>query len=264
MTKVHKGANIGLMNQVEDLNEIKRSERSSRYPAILLDFAIDVIREARKFGRDTNDIHIAGKGKPKGGAYIRKRASLGYYGLIEGRGGLLRITDLAESILYPQNEEEKLSSVRTAFLTPVLFNNLYQDIEKNVPLNIDILGNIIVRKYGISPAAQQEFLSTFIKSGIFADLIQYAEGKKDEIILKTFNEVVEKDKTIISQKEEIDSKENKALLNANQDYQIVELQLENGGKAKIAISGKMTKTDARKLQAQVNILANIFDDNNAG
>jgi len=240
--------------------EVKKVDRSSRYPSIGLASAIKFIQEARTFGRKTSDVHIAGKGSPKGGAYIRKRAALGYYGLLEGRGQNLYISDLAESILFPQSEEERLSSVRNAFLTPDLFNHLYQETEKNVAIDLDVLGNIVVRQYGITPAAKEEFITVFIKSGIYAEVVAYSDETKSSIILIDNHSTEEiKEKEGYKGAVKIDKKKEEF---GSSELQTVELSLTQG-QAKIIVPAKITALDVKKLKAQIDVLATDFDDNDA-
>lgn len=168
----------------EVINEVKKApgERSVRFPSINLQFAIDVVKEARKFGKTITNNHLAGKGKPQGGGFVRKRAALGYYGLIDGRGEKIRITDLSESIIYSTSEEERKFALKKAFINPEIFNKLYKETEKNSVIDLEVLGNILVRQYGIAASSVKDFLSVFIKSGMLAGLIEYSSKDKRSIL----------------------------------------------------------------------------------
>lgn len=241
--------------------------RSPRFPSISLDYAIEVVKGASKFGQSISNIHIAGTGATSGGAFNRKRASLGYYGLVEGRdGNNLHITDLAMRIINPLSDEEKMQAIQEAFLHPDLFKRLYETTQKGVPVQINILGNILIRQYSIQASGKNEFLSTFIKSGIFAHLINYCDKSKTEIRLLSQNVEAESiPKTSINedQNKVIPNKTNTVPYDtfSSQDSQtqVVELSLDNG-QAKLIVPNKLTVTDAKKLKAQINILANIFNN----
>lgn len=228
-------------------------EKSPRYPSIELDFAIKVVAEARKFGTSITDAHIAGKGKPTGGAFRSKKASLGYYGLVSGHGSSVEITELASKILFPKDELEKNSAIKQAFLSPVLFKKLYDATSKGQSIDISVLGNILVRDYGIKPSSKNEFLNTFIKSGIFAGLLKYAGESKTEITLMP---VGQEETSLSSQTtSEVTQVEEKI----SSDYDSVELTLTHG-KGKIIVPKELTEIDVKKLRAQINLFGNIFEE----
>lgn len=227
------------------------SAKSSRFPSITLDYAVKVVEEARKFGKDVTDTYIAGGKSVKSGAFIRKKASLGYYGLISGRGEKLQVTELAEKIVYPSNDSEKIESLKRAFLSPPLFNRLFSTMEKGVPIKLDILGNVVVREYGIQPAAREEFLSTFVKSGIYAQVLRYSNDSKDEIIVSAVEEPSNKTQSSQEKTENPVGDEN--------ELQSAEIFLSEG-KARIFVPKKLSQDDAKKLKIQINTFANIFDD----
>lgn len=246
--------------------KIISSVKSSRYPSIELDYAIKVVSEARKFGKEITESHIAGSGKGsvKSGAFRRKKASLGYYGLIAGREGRLQITELAEKVVNPIDEEEKERSIKEAFLSPELFKKLYDSIEKNVSIKVDMLGNLLIRQYGIQPAARNEFLSTFINSGIYAGLIRYnsmetkteivfleQEKKRDKNPADLLNPFEFFGHTPSSPKEDPSEK-------PKMEFLTVEIGLTNGT-ARIQVPKELTELDSKKLKAQIDVLAGTFD-----
>lgn len=241
-----------------EIEEVKSKKiiyhKSSRFPSIELDYAVKVVTEARKAGKTITDTALAGKGSVNSGAYRRKKASLGYYGLINQKDRAILITPLAERIMYYSSLDDKKKALKEAFLKPELFSVLFNRFEKGVTLQIEVLGNILIREYGIQPTARSEFLSTFIKSGIYVDLITYNVDNKDEIILKNMDEVSESDEVYDDQKESL-------LLplesNGNVDeYQSAELIL-SSGKAKIMVPKVMTRDDVKRLKAQILILGNM-------
>lgn len=236
-----------------------KTERSSRFPSITLEYAVKVIAEARVFGREINDSHLAGKGVPKGGAFGRKKASLGYYGLLEGRGNSYRITDLAESIIFPSNETERIDALRKSFLFPELFHHLYDATQKNIPIDVDILGNVVVRNYKVSPNAKDEFLSNFIKSGIIAELVEYTDNKK-AIILREKPGATENtgelfEEVLPTEKKQL--QEIPPMYNAEPELegQVLDIKLEKG-KGKFILPNDISINDATKIKALIDVLVN--------
>lgn len=234
------------------------SGRSARFPAYTLATAIETVRGARKFGKTVTDAQLAGDGSVRSGAFIRKKASLGYYGLIAGRSADVHFTDLAEAIIYPKSGEEQ-NAIREAFLTPEIFKKLYATTTKNIPVALSAFGNILIRDYGIQPAVKNTFLSIFIKSGEFAGLIKYSDDTKSDIIFLDDSEDSEKE----NDESTGNPKELTPFFSYEQitspELQTVELILTNG-KAKIIVPKELTSVDAKKLKAQIDILANIFPE----
>ncbi|MEK7450560.1 MAG: hypothetical protein AAB662_01310 [Patescibacteria group bacterium] len=189
------------MNSLKEVKNLRKRNRSSRYPSLSLEYAVKVIEEARKFGKNVTSANLGGTGA-KSGAYIRKKASLGYYGLLSGTGDNLQITDLADKIVYAKSEEEKANSLRQAFLSPDLFSTICQKIEKNTPINLEVLGNVFIRDYGIQPSAKKALLQNFVSSGIFANVIKYSgENKRDIIFSDNDKGKEEKTSVIMSQQD---------------------------------------------------------------
>ena len=225
------------------------TNKNPRFPGINLDYAIKVINEARKFGRNVSSSHIAGKLSPKSGAFLRKKASLGYFGLITGRGDNLTITDLAEKIIYPKNEIEKATSIKEAFLMPEIFSNLYKTLEKNNVISLQTLGNVVLRQYKMTENGKNQFLSIFVNSGIFSGLIQYSDKANNEIIL-----IPDSPKEDM-QVEFVPETNNRLLEN----LQSTELNLSKG-KAIITVPAELSVEDVKKLKLQIDIFASILSD----
>lgn len=248
-----------MTNLPDPKNRKPSSGRSARFPAYTLDTAIETVREARKFGKTVTDAQLAGNGSVKSGAFIRKKAALGYYGLIAGRSADVHLTDLAEAILYPKQGEEQ-KAIREAFLAPEIFKKLYSTATKNIPIALSAFGNILIRDYNIQPSVKNSFLSIFIKSGALAGLIKYSDDTKSDIIFLDENENKEIDKD-----DELSdsSKELTPVYAYDQitspELQTVELILTNG-KAKIVVPKDLTLVDVKRLKMQISLLANIIED----
>jgi hypothetical protein len=243
-------------------NQTIITKKGTRFPGRLLSSVIEDMRDIRGFGRNVTDHHIAGDGSTISGSFLKKKAALGYFGLISKQDDHYQITDLAEKILYPSSEEEKQEAIIAAFLSPTLYKQLYDSVEKNQPIKVELLGNVIVREYGVSAASRNECVSIFIKSGIFASLIAYVEGTKHEVIFKPIpvRKSILNDNTNINQVHFVEKKveEIKPQLQTNGEHQLVEIKLTNGI-AKISVPSVLSPEDTKKLQLQITILANIVD-----
>lgn len=243
------------MKPEEQLNKQSRISKDSRYPSVELSYAIKVVEEARKFGRNITNSHLAGGGSVSSGAFRQKKASLGYYGLISGRENNIQITDNAEAILNPINDTEREEAIKKAFLTPDIFKKIYESVEKNKPIPLTTLGSLVIREYGIPVTAKDDFLSTLIKAGIFAKLVEYSDDKSEIIFLPS---IVDTNSKAIEPANSTDENFNIETTPLRESH-MVELALDEGKKARLIVPNDLTDNDKKKLMAQMKLLIGIFD-----
>jgi len=247
----------------EDQNqqkELSQKNKSSKYPFIVLEDAISMVQQARAYGKSVTDAQLSGKQSSLSGSFIRKKASLGYYGLIEGKKNSMEISSLAEKIISPLGVEEKKEAIKEAFLKPNLFKQIFEKVEPGTPLDLEILGNLIVRTYGIQLSAKKHFLDVFIKSGIFAGLMEYADNNsKVKFIKDNHDEPVSQDNSLMKTKDtSILEPEIEDVFIEKEELQTVSLTL-SSGTAKIVVPKQLSEIDVKKLIAQINILGGIFE-----
>ncbi len=244
--------------------------RSAPYPYVSLKTAIDTITLARQFGEDLTDDHLAGTGSKASGGYLRKRASLSYYGLVNKNGEIYNLTDLAKRIIFHSSEDEKNEALKEAFLRPDIFNKMFAATQKDIPISVELLGNISIRTYGIQPSVKDHFLSTFIKSGIYVGLIRYKESDKSFIILqdrqvsKVENNPVEEE--LLDQPQFVLSTEMRPpSKHMNEVVQLDEGQFDeykvslSQGTARLFLPKNMDIKDSKKLKALIDVATGIYD-----
>jgi|GEM_PF-4984850 len=146
------------------------------FPKYTLGGTIKVIEDASKHGRNFSRdafaaFGIKGGASPRSGAFLMRLAALTDFGLItQSKGGVI-LTDLAWKIAHPESEEERQASIQESFLKSDVFSAIYNSSQKNVPLNIDAVGNMAIRQYNINPKYKEDFLRNLIASGGDAGLI---------------------------------------------------------------------------------------------
>lgn len=243
---------------------MKTKNKSSRYPFIDLEEAISIVVNARKFGKAVTDAQLAGNQSIKSGSFIRKKASLGYYGLIEGNKENMTISNLAEKIISPLGEEEKKISIRDAFLKPQLFRSIYDTVQSELPIELDYLGNMSTRTWGVQPKAKNHFLRVFTKSGLYAGIIEYISG--DESRIKFIKNHTEENNGIQGKignnliTETKKSQEIRELFDEKDDVQTVTLSL-SGGMGNITVpSSGLDQADIKKLIAQIYVFENVSNE----
>jgi len=110
-------------------------------PVIPLSKCIALIRQAStilKTGVTRENLAQAWGLSANSGWFNQQIAALRLYGLVEGRGKL-RLTSLAERLLYPVGDEELLEAKRDAWLNVEIIRLLYERLEGEIPENDGLL-----------------------------------------------------------------------------------------------------------------------------
>src|SRR5207302_517705 len=161
-------------------------------------------------------------------------------------------------------EQEKEKAIIKAFLTPLTFYDLYNQLEKNLPISIHLIRNKAIRGIGITPTGINNFIKSFIGSGIFAKLIEYSSDSKQEIRLldqTSFNSTESTTlKPIAIQKKENNNQETFEVFDTffgkskkiDEQTQTATLLLSNG-KATIQVPKNITEKDKQRLKAQIDV-----------
>ena len=199
---------------------------------------VEILEKARKAGKTINKQILAnastltGTGSAASGIFNHKLAALRHFNLIEGGNNSLTFTPLADRILSKDK-----NSLKIAFLAPDSFLNMYGLVEKNTPLSTDLLEQVANLQVGISEVGKARFVKNFIKSGIYADLIQYSLRSKNEIL-------------ILDEDTPAHTEEQPAL--PASDLQKAELKTSKG-RAVLIVPEELTKEDKTRLKSQIDL-----------
>jgi hypothetical protein len=107
------------------------------YPELKVDDAIKSVKIFKeKLNGTTNSLDalagLWGHKSSKSGTFLTKLADLRKYGLITGRGEL-KLTSLAEAIIYPQNESELSKNLKEMIFNVELWRTLYERLGGKMP-----------------------------------------------------------------------------------------------------------------------------------
>lgn len=236
----------------------KRGPKGIRYPGLSLESAVGVVSEARKVGKSVSKGTIAeigrsdAKGSTKSGAFMTKLAALVHYGLAEVNDSEVAFTPLADEIVLPKGDEEKRTAISRAFLSPQPFKELYEKLERNVPISRDLLGNVAVRDIGVSSPGRDTFLKNFINSGVYASVLSLNSEDGSVSILGR----VEVQHGRGNEAEKIAEEVGEPAANSI-GYLVVERKLSHG-KAILKLPEEMTNEDIKRLKT----LMDAYSDHN--
>jgi hypothetical protein len=146
-------------------------KRSKAYPAHPLQDAIGFLRRIdTNLGKNTFPREMLAKALGHGGKSgpaARKVASMCHFGLLDRNKGQYTPSQLGLRLL----QEESPVDLRAAFLTPPLYQEIYDKYratDNRVPA---LLAEILVAEHGISEAAKADADAAFRSSGLYAGVL---------------------------------------------------------------------------------------------
>lgn len=137
--------------------------RSPNYPALSLPEAIarvtNLYRELHTHGAPRENVAKAMGYNTLNGASATAISALNKYGLLEGGGDKLKVSDRALRILHPHSPEEKAEAVREAAREPQLFNELAERFPGGLH-NEGLVRNYLIRA-GFAPSAVPAVIAAY-------------------------------------------------------------------------------------------------------
>lgn len=134
---------------------MEKRHRSPSYPPLSLREAVervDMLYNAIGVHPTSREVMAKGLGYSGiSGASATAIGALNKYGLIEGRGDEVRVSDRAMAILHPHSHEEKAAALKAAATEPELFRELAERFPGRVP-NDELLRNYLIRNKFLPPA----------------------------------------------------------------------------------------------------------------
>ncbi len=152
--------------------------RSPNYPSLSLPEALEKV----KLVYDRQHTHGAPREvvvKSMGynginGASATAISALHKYGLLEGRGDEVRVSDRAMRYLNPMSAEERAEAIRDAAYEPTLFRELSEKFPGRLP-NEDVLRSYLIRN-GFSPSAVSGLILSYRQT---IELVEGSGGAYD-------------------------------------------------------------------------------------
>lgn len=146
--------------------------RSPNYPAFGLREAIDRIAALYKINQQhpaPREVIAKGLGyNSLNGASATAISALNKYGLLEGRGEDLKVSERAMHILFPETKAEKIEALRAAAGEPRLFAELAERFPGGV-VNDELLRNYLLRN-GFAQSAVTNAIQAYRETSEFVAL----------------------------------------------------------------------------------------------
>jgi hypothetical protein len=233
------------------------THRSPNYPAHGLREAIEMVRQVyAKEKRSPSPPEIVAKAlgySSLSGVARVKIASLKQYGLLEGHEQKgLRVSDTAMRLLYPENSLQESDALKTAALSPSLFNTL---LKEKGDASDEAMINFLVSRLSFTEGGAKQaiaaFRDTMKVSGL--DTFGYNEGdtpsqpEAQNMQTETRTTSAMPQSTVSSTSGEVNA-------------WTWTLSMPRSVRAALNITGPVEKRDIARLIKQLNALKDAFDD----
>ncbi|CUB31457.1 hypothetical protein [Bacillus amyloliquefaciens] len=219
-------------------------KRSRGFPRFNLENTLKFAKLIRSYSGDSDiekDLITKALGYKKySGAVGNKIASLKHFGLLERSSGNYKLTQLSKRIIDSMSEKDFQSALRTAFLQPELFAELFNKYSSEGAIP-DNLPEILNAYHEISDNSSEYASRIFIESALFANIIH-----KNKRIIKSNREETFMDKK--------NSTPSEALEQGTIEMQRFDFSLTNGKSAKIIVPGTLIKRDIQIIRKQIETL----------
>lgn len=238
-------------------------DRSSSYPGMTISQALEAVSKLRNsyanhpFSR--GEAAKALNHEATSGTAARKVAAMTQFGLLIREGNAYRVSELAEKILFYENEESKKESIAQAVKNPKIYSALIEKFNKqSLPL---LLNNILISNYGINSKVATMVAKDFalslefaglLKNGVVSDVI----GNDNAVEGELSSEIQPGAKNDIAKNNSIKDPIQASL---SGDVQAANINL-TFGRAQIILPHKMTQKDLDRVKLQIDVLALVVDE----
>lgn len=231
--------------------------RSPNSPAFSLASTLSYADEAYgKLGTSSVDSDTFFKAMGYGGrsgASMSALASLRHFGLAEGRGESVQLSELYLKIAVPLDDSERQQALYEASRMPSIYKELFNEYDPLPPH--DILKSIAIRRYGFSENAAKKFVS------IISDTEEMVQSYKpvEPDIEKAEVELAEVPSVPFVKDAAIFANENVA----SDSTDVLRFKLSSETKAEVLFFGPVSKKAIDRLIKHLEFTAEIYEEDEA-
>lgn len=173
------------------------------------------------------------------GSSMTAISALNKYGLLDGRGDEIKISDRARRILHPETEEERARAIRDAASDPELFSELDERFPGATP-NEELLRNYLLRR-NFSSSAVSQVIRSYRET---KELVEAESHGYDSLVL------IEGPASVQSPQPASDQPRSAAVVPQNRlQNQLVERSIghydfEGGGYIRLSVGGEIATEEA--------------------
>lgn len=238
--------------------------RSPSYPSISLERAVSLVGKVYEGAQRSQvsaetAVQLMGF-KGKSGASLTTLAAVKHFGLIDGRGDALRVTELAMRILTPLNDRERKDALKEAALSPDLFRELCEEFGSSLPA-LSVIKAIAVRKHEFSDAGAENVAETYLETMRFLEQFGVVRDVREPPLAEGAKGSANDSSGISAAQAEPRKGE---LKEAAGPVEELELRVSKDVKAFIRLAGPVTGKDVDRLIEILSVLKSSYTDEKEG
>ena len=230
----------------------KPREKSAQYPSHDLSSCVEFIQTVERLGgkqvAEGSLISELRLSSSKTKSYTGKLSSCRQFGLLEYKASRISITERAELILYPTEEQKDVQRkqlIIEAFRSPTLYQQLIKRFDSKTLPKLDTLANILLNEYRIARAVKNSAAKVFVSSAKYAGVLG------DNNILQTgrvYEAIAGEELSAETEIHETGQKPPMGQVHA------LKLALSGGKSAAITVPSDITKADVERLKKMLDLL----------
>lgn len=195
----------------------------------------------------------------KTGTSAKALATLRQYGLIEGMGENTRVTDLALAILEPASEEERARSIFAASRRPEVFGAVLERFDHRVPQADEPIRAYLIRELGFQKNSSDELIRVMRETFSFAESERALHSQPDVSAESSIQ--AETLSGNASNSEQPTLAVSQAITDA--PSQTASIPLTRESRAELKIYGPLNERAIRNLIRAIELLADVWEDEEA-
>lgn len=231
-------------------------EKSAQYPAYDLSSCIEFVQVVDRLGRNQvaegsllSELRLGSRSTK---SYTGKLSSSRQFGLLHFKAGLLSITDRANLMFYPTEEQEEQKDFQIkklrieAFRSPPLYQKLISKFDGKVVPKLETLGNIFMNEYKIAKAVKNSAAKVFVTSATFAGVLG------DDNVLQVSRQYESIAGEVPAESEIAETGQKPPPMG---QVHSLKLALSSGKSATITVPSDITRADVERLKSLLELLA---------
>jgi hypothetical protein len=248
--------------------EQKRLPKGTRPPFLTLGDALDLAVRLYEHGGGSGNSDLLSQlagNSVSSSTFVKKLASLKWYGLVSEQNGTVTLTDLGLSIAAPTDPEGAISARKAALLRVDVFNRVYERHKGKLLPADEYLGNIIKGEFGIPRNVADLWVRSFKDGARAAGLLLERSDGKTQVRDAAIAEVSKADAPAASNPALSDVRpfSRGDLIDVTNPFsasgQCSRFELSGGQFASFYVPDKITKRDAEKLKSALTGISAIID-----
>ncbi len=150
---------------------------AQKYPKVSLEQALKLAEAVYKQNKECKvaTAAVAAGYSEKSGTFGLIKAAAKWYKLVLEDNSLFKVTPLGAAIFSPLDANEKVSSLKEAFLSFDLFKQLFEGLPSGTDLVKERIATLAERLCGVDVDQKENFVTVFLEGATFTNILNELE-----------------------------------------------------------------------------------------